>query len=153
MHGKMVCFSDMEEEDIIIITHRFIRDFVQGLWREAAHYAKHPAIVGWQIDNEINCEVDEFYSEADSVAFREFLRKQYGTLEKLNEAWGTTFWNQTYTAWDQIYVLRPVLTRELILISIWIISDLFQRVPVISVKCRQRLSKICKTGRLYHNKW
>ena len=31
---KMVCFSDMEEEDIIIITHRFIRDFVQGLWRE-----------------------------------------------------------------------------------------------------------------------
>ena len=30
---KMVCFSDMEEEDIIIITHRFIRDFVQGLWR------------------------------------------------------------------------------------------------------------------------
>ena len=34
MHEKMVCFSDMEEEDIIIITHRFIRDFVQGLWRE-----------------------------------------------------------------------------------------------------------------------
>ena len=34
MHGKMVCFSDMEEEDIIIITHRFIRDFVQELWRE-----------------------------------------------------------------------------------------------------------------------
>ena len=29
----MVCFSDMEEEDIIIKTHRFIRDFVQGLWR------------------------------------------------------------------------------------------------------------------------
>ena len=47
--------------------------------REAAHYAKHPAIVGWQIDNEINCEVNEFYSEADSVVFREFLRKQYGT--------------------------------------------------------------------------
>ena len=66
--------------------------------REAAHYAKHPAIVGWQIDNEINCEENEFYSEADSVVFREFLRKQYGTLEKLNEAWGTTFWNQTYTA-------------------------------------------------------
>lgn len=42
--------------------------------REAAHYAKHPAIVGWQIDNEINCEVNEFYSEADSVAFCEFLR-------------------------------------------------------------------------------
>ena len=79
--------------------------------REAAHYAKHPAIVGWQIDNEINCEENEFYSEADSVAFREFLRKQYGTLEKLNEAWGTTFWNQTYTEWDQIYVLRPVLSQ------------------------------------------
>ena len=25
------------------------------------HYAKHPSVIGWQIDNEINCQVDEFY--------------------------------------------------------------------------------------------
>lgn len=65
--------------------------------------------MGWQIDNELNCEVDEFYSEADSVAFRTFLKAKYKTLDNLNEAWGTVFWNQTYTDWEQIYVPRPVL--------------------------------------------
>ena len=79
--------------------------------KEAEHYGKHPAIVGWQIDNELNCETCEFYSESDSEAFRVFLRKKYGTLEKLNEAWGTIFWNQTYTDWEQIYVPRTILNE------------------------------------------
>ena len=29
------------------------------------HYGKHPAIIGWQIDNELNCETADFHSEAD----------------------------------------------------------------------------------------
>lgn len=77
--------------------------------KEAEHYGKHPAIVGWQIDNELNCETNEFYSAADSAAFRVFLKERYGTLEALNEAWGTVFWNQTYTDWKEIYVPRTVL--------------------------------------------
>lgn len=36
---------------------------------------RHPAIVGWQIDNELNCEIGEFYSEADDRVFRVFLQK------------------------------------------------------------------------------
>lgn len=77
--------------------------------KEAEHYGKHPAIVGWQIDNELNCETNEFYSAADSIAFRLFLKEKYGTLEALNEAWGTVFWNQTYTDWEEIYVPRTTL--------------------------------------------
>ncbi|MGI5989589.1 MAG: beta-galactosidase [Lachnospiraceae bacterium] len=77
--------------------------------QEAAHYGKHPAVVGWQIDNELNCETADFYSESDDRAFRAFLRKKYGTLEELNRAWGTAFWNQTYTDWEQVHILRPVL--------------------------------------------
>lgn len=77
------------------------------------HYAKRPCIVGWQIDNELNCEVDEFYSESDTLAFREFLKEKYGTLEELNEAWGTVFWSQTYTAWEQIYVPRTAIYDQI----------------------------------------
>lgn len=77
--------------------------------KEAMHYGRHPAIIGWQIDNELNCETCEFYSEADSDAFRLYLQEKYQTLDKLNDAWGTVFWNQTYTEWEQIYVPRPVL--------------------------------------------
>ena len=75
----------------------------------AKHYGKRPCIVGWQIDNEINCEVDEFYSESDTLAFREFLKKKYKTLDNLNEAWGTIVWNQTYTSWKEIYVPRTTI--------------------------------------------
>ncbi len=79
--------------------------------KEAEHYGKHPSVTGWQIDNELNCETCEFYSDADSKAFRVFLKEKYGTLEALNEAWGTTFWNQTYTGWDQVFVPRNVLNQ------------------------------------------
>ena len=75
----------------------------------ALHYGQHPAVVGWQIDNELNCETNEFYSEADHEAFRNFVRHKYGSLDNLNQAWGAVFWSQTYTDWNQIYAPRPVV--------------------------------------------
>ena len=78
----------------------------------AAHYASRPCIVGWQLDNELNCELDEFYSESDSTAFRIFVKEKYGTLDALNEAWGTVFWNQTYTDWEEICVPRKVVSNS-----------------------------------------
>ena len=75
----------------------------------AEHYGKHPAICGWQIDNEMNCETCEFHSEADQAAFRVFLRERYGSLDALNSTWGTVFWNQSYTDWEQIRLPGHVL--------------------------------------------
>ncbi len=80
--------------------------------KSASHYAKHPAVVGWQLDNEFNCERDTFYSESDTEAFRCFLQEKYGTLDELNRAWGTVFWNQTYTEWTEIYVPRKTNTNS-----------------------------------------
>lgn len=79
----------------------------------AKHYGKHPAIIGWQLDNEINCEVNEYYSQSDTLAFRQFLKNKYQTLDQLNEAWGTVFWNQTYTDWQEIYVPRPTVNGSI----------------------------------------
>ncbi len=80
--------------------------------KSASHYAGRKCIIGWQIDNEINCEKDVFYSESDSVAFRLFLKEKYGTLDALNEAWGTAFWNQTYTDWEELHVPRTTLSNS-----------------------------------------
>lgn len=78
--------------------------------KSAAHYGQHPAIVGWQLDNEFNCENSEFYSESDTRVFRIFLQEKYGTLDALNKAWGTVFWNQAYTDWNQVHLPRKTNT-------------------------------------------
>lgn len=78
----------------------------------ASHYGSHPNIIGWQIDNELNCETNVFYSESDSIAFRKFLQDKYESLEKLNKAWGTDFWNQSYTDWEEVFVPQPTISGD-----------------------------------------
>ena len=89
------------------------RDFTSKIVDKiAAHYCSHPAIIGWQIDNEFNCEVGVFYSDSDHAAFRTYLKEKFKTLEALNDAMGTTFWNQTYTSWEEIYLTRPTASNS-----------------------------------------
>lgn len=80
--------------------------------KSASHYAKRSCIIGWQIDNEFNCEINVFYSESDTLAFRKFLHKKYESLDALNDAWGTVFWNQTYTEWEEIYIPRRTISNS-----------------------------------------
>ncbi|WP_406282059.1 beta-galactosidase [Streptomyces sp. NBC_00209] len=65
----------------------------------AARYAEHPALTVWHINNEYctHCWCDETAGH-----FRRWLRGRYGTLDALNEAWGTAFWSQRYDAWTEI---------------------------------------------------
>jgi beta-galactosidase len=67
----------------------------------ANHYAVHPAIIGWQIDNELN---GRCYCSTCQASFQTWLRGRYATLENLNSAWGTAFWSHVYTEWSQIPV-------------------------------------------------
>ncbi|MBV9642835.1 MAG: beta-galactosidase [Verrucomicrobia bacterium] len=78
----------------------------------AHHYQHHPAVIGWQIDNELNCHLDASFAASDHEAFRSWCRERYSTLEALNQAWGTAFWSQTYTAWDQVWLPRPTATYQ-----------------------------------------
>jgi beta-galactosidase len=69
----------------------------------AERYGQHPAVAGWQTDNEWGCHsTTRSYGGASQVAFRSWLARRYGTLEALNEAWGNVFWSQEYTEWAQI---------------------------------------------------
>jgi beta-galactosidase len=76
----------------------------------ATHYGHDERVIGWQIDNELNCHMTESFAESDHAAFRVWLEQRYGSLEVLNDAWGTVFWSQTYTAWSQLSLPRPTTT-------------------------------------------
>jgi beta-galactosidase len=68
----------------------------------ARRYGSHPGVVLWHVHNEYGAPVSESYDDSSVTAFRDWLRARYGTLEKLNEAWGTLFWGQKYGEWDEI---------------------------------------------------
>jgi beta-galactosidase len=69
----------------------------------AQRYGEHPAVVGWQTDNEFGChETARSYTPAAEQGFREWLQLRYDTLGELNRAWGTIFWSQEYADWPEI---------------------------------------------------
>lgn len=76
----------------------------------AERYRDHPALSAWHVNNEYGCHVSRCYCDRCAEAFRTWLRARHGTLDALNEAWGTAFWSQRYTAWDQVLPPRATPT-------------------------------------------
>ncbi|MGW7206747.1 beta-galactosidase [Streptomyces sp. NPDC054837] len=84
-------------------TSPVFREHALRLVREMANrYADHPALVAWHVSNELGCHNIYDYSDDAARSFRDWLRARYGTLEALNHAWGTAFWSQRYSDWQQI---------------------------------------------------
>ncbi|MDD4513984.1 beta-galactosidase [Massilibacteroides sp.] len=79
------------------------RAYVENIVSKLAeHYGKNPTVIGWQIDNEPGHYGLVDYSQNAQGKFRLWLQKKYGTIEKLNEVWGNSFWSETYQTFDQI---------------------------------------------------
>lgn len=68
----------------------------------AGRYRDHPAVVMWHVHNEYGCHNQPDYSDGAAAGFRTWLERRYGTLDGLNSAWGTAFWSQRYSAWEEI---------------------------------------------------
>ncbi|MEV8309778.1 beta-galactosidase [Streptomyces flavidovirens] len=68
----------------------------------ARRYATHPALAMWHVHNEYGVPVSACYCDTCAAHFRRWLEARYGSIEGVNEAWGTAFWGQHYTAYDQI---------------------------------------------------
>ena len=77
----------------------------------ASRYASHPALSAWHVSNELGCHNIYDYSDDAARAFRDWLRDRYHSIDALNEAWGTAFWSQRYTAFDQILPPRLAATH------------------------------------------
>jgi beta-galactosidase len=77
----------------------------------AQRYGGHPALALWHVGNEYGCHVPRCYCDVSAAAFRTWLRRRYGEdLDALNAAWGTAFWSQRYSAWEQILPPRATPT-------------------------------------------
>ncbi len=88
------------------------RHFASAIATEMGkRYGHHPAVIGWQIDNELigpEGAPPESHTLEGTFGFRQWLKARYGTIEALNHAWGTKFWSQEYSDWGEVGVpLNP----------------------------------------------
>jgi beta-galactosidase len=77
----------------------------------AERYGDHPAIIAWHISNELAATTSTT-TPTTPPGPSVWLRRRYGTLDALNDAWGTAFWSQHYTEWDQILPPRTAPTHR-----------------------------------------
>lgn len=81
------------------------RDKVKRIDQKLAQrFGKHPGVILWHISNEFG---GECHCPLCQAAFQNWLKKRYGTLDALNEAWNTKFWAHDYTEWSQIESPAP----------------------------------------------
>lgn len=70
----------------------------------AEMFKDHPGVISWHISNEYG---GECHCPLCQEAFRGWVKKKYGTLERLNRAWNTGFWSHTYQSFDQVESPSP----------------------------------------------
>ena len=87
---------DFTHPDFLFYAERVIRSVV-------GRYAEHPAVMGFQVDNEPGNEI--LCNEQVFQRFVGALRERYGTVDRLNDEWGLTYWSHRLTAWDELW--RP----------------------------------------------
>lgn len=82
----------------------------------ANRFRNHPALEGWQIDNEPtmgeSASADRMYDYNPHTAglFKKHLLEKYDhDLDALNKRWYNSFWSRAYTSWDQVE--PPVLSE------------------------------------------
>ncbi|WP_405870523.1 beta-galactosidase [Streptomyces zaomyceticus] len=68
----------------------------------ARRYGSHPALALWHVHNEYGVPVSACYCDGCAAHFRRWLHEAHGSVEAVNEAWGTAFWGQHYSSYEEI---------------------------------------------------
>ena len=84
-------------------TSPVFREYALKLCRAMAeHYKGNPYVVAWHVSNEYGCHNRFDYSEDAERAFQKWCEERYGTIDAVNDAWGTAFWAQRMNDFTEI---------------------------------------------------
>jgi len=83
----------------------YLEKSVEVARRMVQEFGHDPAVVGWQIDNEIYAW-DGCFCDNCKKAFQAELKEKYGTIDALNEAWNLNLFSQWYDDFEDVPLPR-----------------------------------------------
>ena len=88
-------------------TSPVFKEYALTLCRKLAErYGANPYVTAWHMGNEYGWNNRNDYSDNALNAFRLWCERKYGTIGALNQAWGTTFWGQEMSSFDEVLIPR-----------------------------------------------
>ena len=98
-HGQKAWYGARQNMDFTNPVYRFHAERI--IRKLVSHYAPHPAIVGWQIDNETGSGF--LHNPGVFASFIDYLRAKFGSAQALNDIWGLTYWSHRLTDWADLW--------------------------------------------------
>ncbi|MEU9880899.1 beta-galactosidase [Streptomyces phaeochromogenes] len=97
--GERIGWGARQEVDF---THPAFRFHAERVIRKmVARYAGHPAVIGFQVDNEPGNEL--LHNHGVFERFVDHLRARYGDVETLNREWGLVYWSHRLSTWSDLW--------------------------------------------------
>lgn len=99
--GERIAWGARQEVDY---SHPAFRFHAERVIRSILErHAQHPAIIGYQVDNEPGLEL--LHNHGVFTGFVRSLREQYRDVDTLNREWGLTYWSHRIDDWNELW--RP----------------------------------------------
>ncbi len=97
--GRRIPWGARQEVDFTHPAFRFHAERV--IRRIVERYADHPAVIGYQADNEPGNEL--LHNRGVFQRFVDHLRHTYGDVETLNREWGLVYWSHRLSDWGDLW--------------------------------------------------
>ena len=98
--GGRAYYGIRQNMDFTNLTYRFLCERIIRKMME--RYAKHPAIIGYQVDNEV--EARGVNNHNYFVGFRNHVKDKFGgNLQALTKEWGMNYWGMNIHTWEEFY--------------------------------------------------
>jgi beta-galactosidase len=107
---EQAVYGPRQSMDFLNPLFRFHADRI--IRRLVDHTAAHPAVCGFQLDNETKHYGN--YGPYAQQLFRNYLQKKFKTTETFNRTFGLAYWSNSISCWDDFPDLRGCINGNLV---------------------------------------
>lgn len=96
-NGGKAYYGSRQNVDITNPTYLFYSERIIRKMME--HYADHPGIIGYQVDNETTSR--GVNNHDFQVGFKNYVKDKFKSLDSLNVTWGLNYWGMNINSWEE----------------------------------------------------